>query len=231
METSDLEKHYHDTNAKTLALWETRDGIGAVREPFYATQKLALATGFQPEMTASLDMLFRELRALTRHDSLVDLQPPSGFHFTFVPITLPLYDENAPLPAKTHQLIDAWTPFAGLGITVRELRLVALPNQLLLAGIPDTLALRQRQAFCERLLTTDWQAALRLRHGNTPLPAPFWHTTLLRYQADCLPESLRAFFRERRMQRYGEVCGELKLNVVNYNWTLCRAVTSSMLTR
>lgn len=84
-------------------------------------------------------------------------------------------------------------PFAGLGITVRELRLVALPNQLLLAGIPDTLALRQRQAFCERLLTTDWQAALRLRHGNTPLPAPFWHTTLLRYQADCLPESLRRF--------------------------------------
>lgn len=38
METSDLEKHYHDTNAKTLALWEKRDGIGAVREPFYATQ-------------------------------------------------------------------------------------------------------------------------------------------------------------------------------------------------
>ena len=71
METSDLEKHYHDTNAKTLALWEKRDGIGAVREPFYATQKLALATGFQPEMAASVDMLFQELRALTRHDSLV----------------------------------------------------------------------------------------------------------------------------------------------------------------
>lgn len=34
METSDLEKHYHDTNAKTLALWEKRDGIGAVRERF-----------------------------------------------------------------------------------------------------------------------------------------------------------------------------------------------------
>ncbi|MGN7911767.1 hypothetical protein [Enterobacter sp. 22466] len=229
MENPDLERLYLETNAKTLAMWETQDGIGSRRAPCYASGSFALATGFQPEIAESVDVLFRELESLTCQDPLADLQPRPGFHFTFVPLTLPLYEKNARLPVKTHQLLDAWSPFAGQVITIRALRLVALPGQLLLAGLPDSPAPAQRKAFCETLLTTHWQDELRLRHDKTPLPAPFWHTTLLRYQADYMPEPLRAFFRARQSLRFGDVCGSLDLRLVNYNWTYSTPVTPGMI--
>jgi hypothetical protein len=60
-----------------------------------------------------------------------------------------------------------------------------------------------------------------VRHANSPLPAPFWHSTLLRYNADFLPAELRQFFLERQDIDFGEIAGELTLAKINYNWTKC----------
>ncbi len=136
-------------------------------------------------------------------------------------IPSPLFNENEPLPEKVEELTKIWTEFDAERIVIRDLRLVALPSQLLLAGIPDNPAIAMRQSFCEQVLNSQWKKELQLRHSGSPLPAPFWHSTLLRYGADFLPAPVRQFIIERQAVNFGDVSGELKLARVNYNWTTC----------
>lgn len=60
-----------------------------------------------------------------------------------------------------------------------------------------------------------------MRHAGRALPAPFWHSTLLRYGAAFLPEPVRAFFFKHQAATFGDVAGELTLVKTNYNWTEC----------
>ncbi|WLI77089.1 hypothetical protein Q5705_00530 [Kosakonia sp. H02] len=229
MESVDLESLYGATNENTLTLWQENSGIGKRREDYYDPRKLALAAGIQPVLPQPVTALLRQLRHLIGHDPLADVLPDMGFHFTFLPLTLPLYQPNAPLPEKVRFLTEIWQGYQARSIHIRQLRLVALPRQLLLAGIPDETAVSLRHAFCEQILNSPWKEELRARHRNTPLPAPFWHSTLLRYRAAFMPEALRTFFRERQSQRFGEVSGELKLARINYNWTTCYPVAGESL--
>ncbi len=98
---------------------------------------------------------------------------------------------------------------------------MALPGQLLLAGIPENPAIALRHSFCEKVLESDWKNELLLRHHGSALPAPFWHSTLLRYNAAFLPATLRQFFLKRQDIDFSDVTGELILARVNYNWTQC----------
>ncbi|MDK9606801.1 hypothetical protein [Lelliottia wanjuensis] len=222
MKTSQLQNVYSATNQKTLSLWRENPGIGEIRtERYYDPGKLALATGIRPKVPAPVAGLIRELAALVQGDRLADMLPVSSVHFTFLPLTLPLYEENEPLPAKAGQLEDIWREYQGKHIVIRHLRLVALPGQLLLAGIPDDPAIAMRQSFCESVLKSQWKEELLQRHAGSPLPAPFWHSTLLRYSAQFLPEALRDFFARHQAVDFGEVSGELVLARVNYNWTTC----------
>lgn len=222
MKTSQLQKVYSAANQKTLALWRENPGIGAIRtERYYDPDKLALATGIRPPVPAPVSGLIRELEALVKGDRLAELLPVSSVHFTFLPLTLPLYEEHEPLPAKVGQLEDIWREYQGKHIVIRQLRLVALPGQLLLAGIPDDPAIAMRQLFCESVLKSQWKEELLQRHTGSPLSAPFWHTTLLRYSAEFLPEALRAYFARHQADDFGEVSGVLVLARVSYNWTRC----------
>ena len=213
---------YRATNANTLAMWEENAGIGNVRkENYYDPVKFALATGLQPPISAPVSRLLDELKKLTGDDPLADTLPAQGFHFTFLPLTQPLYKVDEPLPAKVEQLRTIWAEYQAKKIVIRKLRLVALPSQLLLAGIPDEPAIAMRQSFCEKILASSWKNELLVRHANSPLPAPFWHSTLLRYNADFLPTEVRRFFLERQGIDFGDVAGELTLAKINYNWTKC----------
>ena len=159
-----------------------------------------------------------EVMQNAHYDPLADCMPASGLHFTFLPVTLPLY-EKGQRPQELDALRALWQTWDGQTTRIRGLRLVALPGQLLLAGIPDEASQRARQTFCETLLSSPWRDSLLARHKTTPLPPPFWHTTLLRYRAQCLPVPLRRFFIQERNRRYGDVAGPLILGLVNYNWT------------
>lgn len=215
-----LQNVYRSTNASTIAMWKENAGIGDVREDnYYDPVKLALATGIQPPMTFFVSRLIDELKRLTGHDSLADTLPARGLHFTFLPLTLPLYEVNEPLPAKVEQLRNIWTEYHAKKIVIRNLRLVALPSQLLLAGIPDEPAIAMRHSFCEKILASPWKNELLLRHASSPLPAPFWHSTILRYRAAFLPAVARQFFFERQDIDFGDIAGELTLARINYNWT------------
>lgn len=213
---------YRATNANTLAMWEENAGIGDVRkENYYDPVKFALATGLQPPISAPVSRLLDELKKLTGDDPLADTLPAQGFHFTFLPLTQPLYKVDEPLPVKVEQLRTIWAEYQAKKNVIRKLRLVALPSQLLLAGIPDEPAIAMRQSFCEKILASSWKNELLVRHANSPLPAPFWHSTLLRYNAEFLPAEVRQFFIKRQNIDFGDVAGELTLAKINYNWTKC----------
>lgn len=222
MELSSLQSHYHSTNQQTLAAWRENPTIGEIRkERYYDPTLLALATGIRPRLPQSVRQLIGELQHLALSDRLADIIPIDSVHFTFLPLTLPLFDENDRLPAKVSQLTDIWARYQGKRININHLRLIALPSQLLLAGIPDASAIAMRQSFCEEILDSHWKDLLLARHANSPLPAPFWHCTLLRYGAACLPPILRDFFTARQTMELGEVSGELTLARVSYNWAKC----------
>ncbi len=211
---------YRSTNLNTLAIWKKNAGIGEIREDsYYDPVKLALATGIKPAMPSPVSRLVNELNAVISNDPLADILPTESFHFTFLPLTLPLYQVNEPLPDKVQQLTTIWTGYDSKKIVIRHLRLVALPSQLLLAGIPEEAAVTMRQSLCEEILASRWKEELLMRHSNTPLPAPFWHSTILRYHAAYLPAAVRQFFLERQNNDYGDVAGELTLARISYNWT------------
>lgn len=222
MSSMSLQNLYRSTNENTAAMWAENAGIGEIkRGNYYDPVKLALASGIQPRVSTEVSRLIGELQQLIKDDSLADVLPTAGFHFTFLPLTPPLFNENEPLPQKVEELTKIWTGFDAERIVIRDLRLVALPSQLLLAGIPDSPAIAMRQSFCEQVLDSHWKDELQTRHSGSPLPAPFWHSTILRYGADFLPASVRQFIIERLAVNFGDVAGELKLARVNYNWTAC----------
>lgn len=222
MEMSSLQTMYHSANEKTMAIWEKNAGIGDIREEnYYDPVKIALAAGIQPLVSPDVSRLLCELKRLTQDDPLADTLPGHGFHFTFLPLTPPLYNLNGPLPAKVDQLKNIWAEFHAKTLVIRKLRLVALPSQLLLAGIPEPPAIAMRHSFCKKVLDSDWSNELLMRHSSSPLPAPFWHSTILRYNAAFLPASVRQLFFERQEMNFGDVAGELTLARVNYNWTTC----------
>ncbi|ELQ5980881.1 hypothetical protein R2207_001154 [Cronobacter sakazakii] len=222
MNPTSLQNKYRTANENTFAIWSKHAGIGEIRkENYYDPVKLALATGIQPTVPVKVSRLLCELQQLTQDDPLANILPAHGLHFTFLPLTLPLYNINEPLPANVEQLTTLWTQFDAKKIIIRNLQLVALPGQLLLAGIPENPAIALRQSFCEKVLESDWKNELLLRHHGSALPAPFWHSTLLRYNAAFLPATLRQFFLKRQDMDFGDVTGELILAKVNYNWTQC----------
>ncbi|CCK11877.1 hypothetical protein BN126_2055 [Cronobacter sakazakii 680] len=112
MKTVSLQEMYRAANEKTLAIWAKNAGIGEVRkENYYDPLKLALATGIQPPVPVKVSRLMNELKQRNQEDPLADILPAHGFHFTFLPLTLPLYHVNEPLPAKVEQLTTIWPPF------------------------------------------------------------------------------------------------------------------------
>lgn len=222
--TDSLNRLYDDTNLRTRSAWAAHPDTGARRTTErYAKDKFALATGITPTVTPAIAALLQDLYALTGDDPLADVMPLTSLHFTFLAISGPIYPNRVP-PVDIASLTDAFAAITPLEVTIGDLRLVALPDQLLLAGTPDAASLASREAFVTALLASPWADALAKRYAGTPLPPPFWHSTLLRYDTERMPPSLREFFASREHARFGEVNAPLKLAMVNYNWSDATAV-------
>ena len=217
-----LEESYQATSSKTLALWQANPGFGESRAERYDPHRLAIASGIKPVLTERVQTLMTELHELVAHDPAADAMPLASFHLTFLPITQPIYEG---LP-DTADLEALWQPYQGRPLVVRDLRLVALPSQLLLAGVVDEDTKVLREQFCADVLNSRWRDLILARHANSPLPAPFWHSTLLRYQAERLPPALRDFFARHRSSRFGSLEGLLQLCLVNYNWSFQQEISS-----
>lgn len=222
MSASDnLAQIYYQRSQETLRQWR-EPAIANRHDGFYPENLKAIAAGIQPVLTSPISTLLTDLQQQVLDDPLADIMHPDHFHLTFLAITPARYDRQHQ-PEGVEELQDiAVAHGVGSELTVRELRLVALPNQLLIAGIPDAAALAQRAALWQALRQSAWADALRERYPGSHQPPPFWHSTLLRYDAPLLPQSLQAFFKARINQRYGEITGRIGLRLVTYNWSKAR---------
>ena len=215
-----LQMLYSMTSEKTLAKWAIHPDRGeAMQQVFYDQHKLAITSGIKPPLTAPLHNLLCEISELALHDPLADVMPLSGLHFTFFAITMPIYQRADIADIDPYLLAIFARQAKNHRVTISNLRLVALPNQLLLAGTPDVKSYEAKEAFVRQLLDSPWRDKLCERHGDIPLPPPFWHSTLLRYQADFLPARYREYFMAHQGDNYGEVASAVRLAFTNYNWT------------
>ena len=213
-----IHQAYEETTRRTLGLWQAHPQTGEVRSaPFYHPTRLAITSGNRAG--APMAGLLARAEHAAQGDPLADIAPPEGMHFTFFAITQALYDR----PEEAEGLAELTDIFrqhcAGHVMRLSDLRLVALADQLLLAGIPDEESLRVRQSLVEHLLGTSWAGKIKDRYPGAAIPQIFWHSTLLRYSAQYLPSTLRDFFHENQHQRFGEISLPVKLVMTNYNWT------------
>lgn len=220
LNSKQLKQLYSRTSEATLNKWAASPECGTIFDrDFYDPTKLAITSGIQPALTLPLRKLLQEINELAQSDSFADAMPVSGLHFTFFAMSMPLY-QQADIANLDPYLVSLFAKYAGQRtVTISNLQLVALPNQLLIAGTPDDASLQARMDFVRQLQDSPWRNTLLERHGNIPLPPPFWHSTLLRYRAQFLPLRFRQYFEDHQSFNYGGVSSPVSLVFTNYNWT------------
>lgn len=214
-----IHQAYQRVTQDTLNRWEIESGKGRVIEqPFYHPTKLAISSGNRPLLAEPLLKLLAALNQASQGDALADVNPPQGVHFSFFPITRDIYDR--PQDALGSEQVQAifHQHCAGHVMHISQLRLVALPNQILLAGIPDQQSLRVRKRLADALLDSPWQEKVRARYPSGDIPQLFWHSTLLRYSAERVSAELREVFKRFQPVDFGSVSLPVRLVMCSYNW-------------
>lgn len=219
---------YADRNSETLRLWqqENRQAHHHPEKFFYPDGLKALSCGILPDLNPDILALLDDIRRLTRDDPLADVMQAKNFHVTFLPLTPARYHERQQIPMISEVTGTFRQCVTDSSLRVEGLRLVALPDQLLLAGFPDGSAVAQRAAFWNALMSSaTWRDLLLERHSGKTTPPEFWHTTLLRYRAASLPDSLKSYFIDNMHRRYGSVAGDIRLVFAVYNWADPETIT------
>lgn len=154
---------YAQRNRETQQCWrqETASAHQQADKFFYPAGLHALTSGIQPVLNPQIQSLLADLRGLTQGDPLADVMRAEHFHVTFLPVTPARYQSPQQLPALAG-LRDAFRQnVTDSSLRVDALRLVALPDQLLLAGIPEGHAVAQRAACWNALLSLEeWRDLL-----------------------------------------------------------------------
>lgn len=215
-----LQNVYTNRSQETIHEWllELENNFNEKDVAFYPEKLLALTSGIQPELNPQIRVLLSDLRSLTNVDPLAEVMSEENFHMTFLAVTQSIYESYE----DTADIVDLIERFSLIirnsTLNVKELQLVALPNQLLLAGIPDSNSISLRQNFWNDLMSSDWQSKLQDRYPGKALPPDFWHTTIMRYKSKKLPPLVREYFLSNSDMRYGETEGKIKLVLALYNW-------------
>jgi len=214
-----LHRAYDEVTQHSREQWDLHaDGGKLITTPFYHPTRRALSSGNKPPLSENLLSFIAALNQAVQGDPLADVTPEQGVHFSFFPITRDLY-ERAEDAAERHDVQAIFTRHCADHVMhIRQLRLVALPNQILLAGIPDERSLQVRQTFAEALLASPWEAKIRARYPAGEIPQLFWHSTLMRYSAEFVSPAIREVFARFQHCDFGNVSLPVRLVLCNYNW-------------
>lgn len=220
-----IKQGYRAASRQTLLRWREHAGAGRpLVAPFYPPDRLSITTGIKAAPTPAIRQLLTELRSRAGADPLAEVMPDHGLHFTLLALTPAQFsDDDAidDLPA----LQAVFRACCGArAMRLDGLHLVALPNQLLLAGYPDEASLAARRQLAQQILASPRAGALRERYKNDPLPPLFWHSTLLRYQAEYLPEPLRRFYLDHQQQTYGAIAAPMVMMLADYHWATAKSL-------
>ncbi len=216
---SDPASAYEVASARALAWWKRLGGSGKKRPaPFHPT-RLAMTTGSYLGENARILGLHEELSEAIASDPLADLNPRAYLHFTFLALSVQAYAGKSALPGHA-RLREAYERICqGHTFTVTRLRLVALPNALLLAGVADEATQERRGEFARAVLASNWRDRLEARYPDGVIPPVFWHSTLLRYHAEGVSPAVREFFARHRGEEFGRIRLPIRLMATSYNWS------------
>ena len=216
-----IRSHYANMTGTTLSVWSGQADQGRLLDQ-NPRALLGVSSGafFQP--TGFVDPVHRRLISLAATDSLLDVVPRSSLHFTFLALSPDIFETVDELPHafSSLQAIFADTVPA-FSYRLTDLRLVPLPNCLLLAGVPDGQSLAVRQRLSDSLLESPWGEYLEARYRGFQIPPVIWHTTLARYGAERFPMVLRDLYAAHESEKIAALdLGRPELAVINYNWTV-----------
>lgn len=224
---ADVDAAYDEACRNTAGRWAIFPGTGNRRESAFHPTRLSLTSGNFLVAPAAVSELLLRLRQLAGDDPLADVIDPSCLHCTFLALCQPRFASIAELPDLTELAAVFARHCQGKVMRLRNLRLVALPNALLLAGTPDDATDALRKAFAADLLGSGWAELLRGRYPDGVIPPVFWHSTLVRYQADFLPLPWREFFLAHRVSCFGKVILPIDLLATSYDWKIAVQLVSS----
>lgn len=212
---------YAAMTAQTLQAWQSHPGVGKLLVADANRQHLGVSSGRNFMPTGKLQRLHGELLQLASADSLLDVVPAHGLHFTFLALAWDHFESADEVPAELQTLVPIFKEtVARLNFRVCDLRLVPLKGALLLAGLPDAQTHATREQLARRVLQSPWRPHLEARYAGFPIPPLIWHITLARYAAEYAPQPLRDLYHHYSTTSFGDLeLGEPQIGMINYNWT------------
>jgi hypothetical protein len=218
----EISQAYANRTEATLAAWRDHPDPGDPLPPSPNRQLLGVTSGCLFRAQGELAALHDELVELAARDSRLDVVPTDGLHFTFLALAWNRYASVEALPRPLAAVIPIFQQVAsGLDYRLHSLRLVPLPNALVLAGLPDARTNQARQAFAEEVLATAWAPLIRDRYRDYPtIPPLFWHTTLARYGTHFASPALRRLYFRHKDISFGDLSlGRPQLVAASYGWS------------
>lgn len=191
-------QNYQIAREKTERVWAENQDIGTLIPPAYE-RDLALSSGSiitQSCYKRGDEHLLSSIEELSKFG--IPLTSP--LHFTLLAITTNRYALPSVFQNDQQDFIEAlqnaFVHFTrGIDFTVEDLRLVPLPNALLLAGTPSREAFEARENLSHFIQESPLGAEHRKRYqGVLHIPPRFWHTTLLRSEHQFLPREIREIY-------------------------------------
>lgn len=210
---------YEEASARAQARWKNLAGCGERRPAPFHPSRLAFTTGSYLGENASILPLHDELSEVVAGDPLADLNPRAYLHFTFLALSVQAYAGKSALPGHARLRRAYQRLCQGHHFTVTRLRLVALPNALLLAGLPDEATQARRAEFAGAVLDSPWRDRLQTRYPDGVIPPIFWHSTLLRYHAEGVSPVVQEFFSRHRGREFGRIALPIRFMATSYNWS------------
>jgi hypothetical protein len=219
---------YKDMAQETLSAWELNSTVGrklGLPENYYQIG-LSLGKTFYPP--PKLYALLNELQKIAKTDPSLKLIPNNCNHFTFLALSDHLWKHIEELPKNldvTKQLIEA--DYSQLMWRMKRLRLVAGPNYLLLAGVPDPKTWKARQEIAKTLMSCNWREQLKFytKNQGQVFPPLIWHSTLCRYEFEYFSPELRIFFEDNKHIEFEDILlGPPEFRAVNYDWSFSVAI-------
>lgn len=212
---------YKATRERTLATWEKSPDAGAEAPPPYHLTNRAYAIGSLFTPTAALEPLISRVFDAEG----ISVVPRDSLHYTFLALTPHQWDDDDQMPDPSFLAAVTRSHLLNLRFEISDLRLLPLPNALLLAGLPSVEMLDARDRLIGDLMkfttTATW---LKERYGPA-FPPLFWHTTLARSRTTLLPPTLRSLCREFAAENFGYLSMPFpRLHAVNFDWTLRREI-------
>jgi hypothetical protein len=216
-----LEDEYQRIDANTLLAWKANPLPGNLTGLGYDAAMLGFSSGSKFAPFGPLKQFLTELNQLSKNVDGLDVLADSNLHFTFLALSPHLFSGPDNFPDNLCELRRVVKESLQPGpICLSRLRLVPLPNAIVLAGVPNTESVSARKLFADALLKSGWADFLRQRYGQHSIPPRIWHTTLVRADRQYLHSSVRDLFHSWKQQDFGSLELESpKVAAVTYNWS------------